>query len=56
LAFSTTPAPDPAPTSTDNDIWDRDGSLQPGFNPVSWITALSASVQTQLTQDVTPAP
>ena len=56
LAFSTTPSPDPAPTSADNDIWDRDGSLQAGFNPVSWITALSASVQTQLTQDVTPAP
>lgn len=56
LATDATVAPTPAPTSTDNDIWDRDGSLQSGFNPVAWLTALTAAIQGQLTQDVTPAP
>jgi len=56
LATDATAAPIPPPTATDADIWDRDGSLQTGFNPISWLTGLAASVEAQLTQDVTPAP
>jgi hypothetical protein len=56
LATDSTVASTPAPTSTDADVWDRDGSLQTGFNPVAWLTGLAASVEAQLNQDVTPAP
>lgn len=35
--------PSPDPTTTDNDIWNRDGSAQTGFNPVQWITDLAAT-------------
>src|SRR5262249_14828005 len=56
LATDATVAPVPAPTATDDDIWDRDGSLQPGFDPIAWLTGLAASVEAQLAQDVTPAP
>jgi hypothetical protein len=56
LATVATTAPSPAPTATDNDIWDRDGSLPSGFDPIAWLTGLAASVQAQLDQDVTPTP
>jgi hypothetical protein len=56
LATVATPAPSPAPTAADNDIWDRDGSLPAGFDPIAWLTGLAASVEAQLDQDVTPAP
>jgi hypothetical protein len=44
--------PSPAPTATDNDIWNRDGSAQAGFNPIQWITDLAATAV--LTPEVTP--
>jgi hypothetical protein len=49
-------APDPTPTDTDRDIWNRDGSPQPGFDPIAWITSLTSAVRAQLEEAVTPAP
>jgi hypothetical protein len=49
-------APIPPPTETDAEIWDRDGSLQAGFDPVAWLTGLAASVEAQLVQEAEPAP
>ncbi len=43
LTTDTIQTPDPAVTPTDNDIWNRDGSAQSGFNPVQWITDISAA-------------
>jgi hypothetical protein len=56
LATVSADVPTPAPTATDAAVWDRDGSPQAGFDPTAWLTALAASVQAQLAQDVTPAP
>jgi hypothetical protein len=56
LATDAVLAPDPMPTDTDKDIWNRDGSPQPGFDPVAWITSLAAAVRAQLEEEVTPAP
>jgi hypothetical protein len=44
--------PSPVPTATDNDIWNRDGSAQVGFNPVQWIIDLAAAAA--LSPVVTP--
>ena len=56
LATGPIVAATPAPTDTDAEIWDRDGSLQAGFNPIAWLTGLAASVAAQLGQEATPAP
>jgi len=56
LASDATIAPLPPPTSTDNDIWNHDGSPQSSFEPIAWLTGLAASIEGQLKQDVTPAP
>jgi hypothetical protein len=56
LATDAVLAPDPMPTNTDKDVWNRDGSPQPGFDSVGWITALTAAVRAQLNESVTPAP
>jgi hypothetical protein len=34
--------PSPPPPAADNNIWNRDGSAQVGFNPIQWITDLAA--------------
>ena len=44
--------PSPAPTATDNDIWNRDGSAQVGFDPIQWIVDLAAAAA--LSPVVTP--
>jgi len=52
LATDVIEKPSPAPTATDNDIWNRDGSAQVGFNPIQWIADLAATAV--LTPEVTP--
>jgi len=44
--------PSPVPTATDNDIWNRDGSAQVGFDPIQWIVDLAAAAA--LSPVVTP--
>ena len=56
LATDGVVAPDPTPTDTDKDIWNRDGSPQPSFDPVAWITALATDARAQLEEEITPAP
>ena len=34
--------PDPVPTATDIDIWNRDGSASDDFNPFTWLTDAGA--------------
>lgn len=56
LATAAIVAPDPSPTATDRDIWNRDGSLQTGFDPIGWITALTAAVRSALENEVPAGP
>jgi hypothetical protein len=56
LATEAIIAPDPTPTDTDKEIWNRDGSPQPGFDPIAWITGLTSAARAQLEEEVTPAP
>ena len=52
LTTDAIPVANPLVTSMDNDIWNRDGSAQTGFNPVLWLTDLAASAA--LTPNVNP--
>lgn len=48
--------PEPAPSDIDKDLWNRDGSPRPDFDPVGWLLELTAAVRAQLAEEVTPAP
>ena len=43
--------PDPAPSDTDIDLWNRDGSPVVGFDPLAWLTG-DANAQSEFTDQV----
>jgi hypothetical protein len=60
LAVATIPRPDPTanpgqnPIVTDEDAWNPDGSLRPGFNPATLLAAMMANDITDEFNDPTP--
>jgi hypothetical protein len=44
------------PSSADIRVWNPDGSITSGFDPIEWITGLNAAVQAELAAEVAGSP
>jgi hypothetical protein len=53
LATDAIEPPDPEPSTIDRDVWNRDGSATPTFDPVGWI---AGAIQAELAAEVPPVP